>query len=689
MPSFVSVYDDPTLSRIGGVDLNGFYRFDDEGVDRAARDAGRSAACSRGSCCRARPRAASTNRTATAAGRRGAPSCRARGTWSSAEGRRARRRAAPPPARGGQAPGEALRPALPRHLGRLHEHTRSGPQAFKVLPILVYRVWVDGRPDELVRGADLVGTPLSALSRIMAAGDDYQTFNGYCGAESGFVPVSATSPSLLVQQIEIERRDKGSDKPPVLPRRRSLRARHADVRASHKDGGASEGALRSPSAASCCRWPFARAEDSRAPRRARVRVDDAAVRAPCTTSSRARRRELHLGDEPRPYYVAYTISDIEQATVSATFGAITAAHAYRGARCCAPTCASASPAFDNTQLRAGRQASNALPDGGRLRGAAPRAVAAHRRGVQERARDAGAQALDRGGPGQGGTGTTPVGDFSKEAPDASSRCRPRRVTPSSERGRCATRSCKLSAIFRDYPAIQGSRVTGTYAVVRRRMAEQRGRPGSTTAAHRAHRRHRRHPGRRRNEAAQLRAVHARSSPAGLPALAEMEKAVRAMADRADRDAQGAGRAERVGRRAVRGTAAAAQLVQAAARRSAGGHAAAQDRLGGQRRAAASRASSRTSWGRRSRRRCCRSPTIRCKRPGPARRRCIGAYRVDDEGVPAQRVSLIEKGVLKTLLMSRTPAQGDRALERPRARAALRGAARPHRQLDRHVDGARG
>jgi len=32
MPAFVSVYDDPTLSRIGGVDLNGFYRFDDEAV---------------------------------------------------------------------------------------------------------------------------------------------------------------------------------------------------------------------------------------------------------------------------------------------------------------------------------------------------------------------------------------------------------------------------------------------------------------------------------------------------------------------------------------------------------------------------------------------------------------------------------------------------------------------------------
>jgi len=94
---------------------------------------------------------------------------------------------------------------------------RGGPQAFKVLPILVYRVFADGRPDQLVRGADLVGTPLAALTKILAAADDYQTFNGMCGAESGYVPVSATSPSLLVEQIEVERKDKGNNKPPALP----------------------------------------------------------------------------------------------------------------------------------------------------------------------------------------------------------------------------------------------------------------------------------------------------------------------------------------------------------------------------------------------------------------------------------------------------------------------------------------
>jgi TldD protein len=35
---------------------------------------------------------------------------------------------------------------------------------------------------------------------------------------------------------------------------------------------------------------------------------------------------------------------------------------------------------------------------------------------------------------------------------------------------------------------------------------------------------------------------------------------------------------------------------------------------------------------------------------------LGAYQVDDEGTPAQKVSLVERGLLKTLLMSRTPSR---------------------------------
>lgn len=95
--------------------------------------------------------------------------------------------------------------------------TRSGLQAFKVIPLVVYRVYADGRPDELVRGADIVGTPLASFAKILATGDKTEVFNGYCGAESGQVPVSAASPAILVSEIEIEKKAKSQDRPPLLP----------------------------------------------------------------------------------------------------------------------------------------------------------------------------------------------------------------------------------------------------------------------------------------------------------------------------------------------------------------------------------------------------------------------------------------------------------------------------------------
>jgi TldD protein len=94
---------------------------------------------------------------------------------------------------------------------------RSGLQAFKVIPLVVYRVYPDGRPDELVRGADMVGTPLASFAKILATSDHQEVFNGYCGAESGSVPVSAVSPALLVSEIEIEKKQKSQDRPPLLP----------------------------------------------------------------------------------------------------------------------------------------------------------------------------------------------------------------------------------------------------------------------------------------------------------------------------------------------------------------------------------------------------------------------------------------------------------------------------------------
>lgn len=98
---------------------------------------------------------------------------------------------------------------------------RYMPNAFNVTPIEVYRIYVDGRPDELVRGVDLVGTPLSMFSKVEAAGDEYGNFAGTCGAESGRVPVACCSPALFIKQIETQKKEKSQQRPPIIPRKYS------------------------------------------------------------------------------------------------------------------------------------------------------------------------------------------------------------------------------------------------------------------------------------------------------------------------------------------------------------------------------------------------------------------------------------------------------------------------------------
>jgi TldD protein len=85
-----------------------------------------------------------------------------------------------------------------------------------VLPVMVWRVYPDGRPDELVRGVDIVGTPLAALTHITITGDKQDVFNGVCGAESGWVPVSAVAPSMLFSEMEVQKRAKSHTRPPIL-----------------------------------------------------------------------------------------------------------------------------------------------------------------------------------------------------------------------------------------------------------------------------------------------------------------------------------------------------------------------------------------------------------------------------------------------------------------------------------------
>ena len=217
MPAFVSVYDDPTLSRLGGADLNGFYRFDDEGVvaQRAtlvsdgvlrgfllSRSPTRGFAQSNGHGRRQEGRAiVSRQGNLVVEPKRFVPINELRDLLR-AEAKRQ-----------GKLYGLSFRDIS----GGFTNTQRGGPQAFKVLPILVYRVWVDGRPDELVRGVDLVGTPLAAFAHIVAVGDTEHVFNGVCGAESGSVPVSAVAPAMLFSEFETQRRAQSHERPPILP----------------------------------------------------------------------------------------------------------------------------------------------------------------------------------------------------------------------------------------------------------------------------------------------------------------------------------------------------------------------------------------------------------------------------------------------------------------------------------------
>jgi len=217
LPDFISVVSDPTLRRLDGIDLRGFYRFDDQGVQ-----AQRCELVDHGVL-----KTFLMSRTPVD----NVPS-------SNGHGRRQPGKAVISRQSNllvessKQVPFEKLREMLieeckkqGKPYGLLFEDisggftttSRRGPQSFKVLPIVVYRVFADGRPDELIRGADIVGTPLTCFDKIICTGDDVGVFNGTCGAESGWVPVSAVSPSILVSTIEIEKRTRDQSRPPILP----------------------------------------------------------------------------------------------------------------------------------------------------------------------------------------------------------------------------------------------------------------------------------------------------------------------------------------------------------------------------------------------------------------------------------------------------------------------------------------
>jgi TldD protein len=217
LPSFLTVIDDTTMQKLGSQDLLGYYQFDDEGV----------AAQSVTLVDHGILKAFEMSRSPLI----GFPN-------SNGHGRR--QLGATPVSRQGNLIVESSKTVTNAQLreklielvkqqgkpyGLLIDDIAGGftftgrgqPQAFQVLPLVVYKVFPDGRPDQLVRGVDIVGTPLAALTKIVATGDTPEVFNGYCGAESGSVPVAAASPAILTSELEVQKKESSTDRPPILP----------------------------------------------------------------------------------------------------------------------------------------------------------------------------------------------------------------------------------------------------------------------------------------------------------------------------------------------------------------------------------------------------------------------------------------------------------------------------------------
>src|SRR5215813_1086625 len=230
LPSFITMVDDPTLASLNGKPLNGYYRYDDEGIPGqrvTLVDKGvlRSFLLSRHPVdgflhSNGHGRAQLNRRPVARMANLIATSTR---TVSDEELRR-------------MLIAEAKRQGKPYGLiirdiqGGNTNTSGFGYQAFKGIPRRVYRVDVRDGKETLVRGVEVVGTPLSAMNKIMATGKTLGVFNGFCGAESGNVPVSTVAPATLLQEIELQRVVEGKDRPPLLPSPATEPSQRAEVR---------------------------------------------------------------------------------------------------------------------------------------------------------------------------------------------------------------------------------------------------------------------------------------------------------------------------------------------------------------------------------------------------------------------------------------------------------------------------
>jgi predicted Zn-dependent protease len=217
LPPFLSIVDDPTLAEAAGAPLNGSYAYDDQGVPARRTELVRDGTLVGYLLSRKPVRPFDrSNGHGRAQGTRAAMARMANLLVTSS-------RPVPRAELKRLLMAEARRQGKPYGLvirditGGNTNTSTYGYQAFKGTPRLVYRVDAETGEETLVRGVELVGTPLTSVNKVLATGDAARVFNGFCGAESGYVPVSTVAPAALVGEIELQRVARAMERGPVLP----------------------------------------------------------------------------------------------------------------------------------------------------------------------------------------------------------------------------------------------------------------------------------------------------------------------------------------------------------------------------------------------------------------------------------------------------------------------------------------
>jgi predicted Zn-dependent protease len=217
LPSFITVRDDPTTARAGGLPLNGFYPYDDQGVksrDTVLIDHGVLKTFLTGrnpvegvEHSNGHGRAQNTQRAMARMGN----------LIVESDNKVPRAKLKELLLEEVRKQGKPYGLIITDIIGGSTNTSTYGFQAFKGVPRMVYRVDAKTGKEELVRGVEIVGTPLSAVNKIVATSDEVGVFNGYCGAESGYVPVSTVAPASLFREMELQRTQRDKERTPVLP----------------------------------------------------------------------------------------------------------------------------------------------------------------------------------------------------------------------------------------------------------------------------------------------------------------------------------------------------------------------------------------------------------------------------------------------------------------------------------------